>query len=279
MTLFEYENLSKSEHYKQNILRQKFETQIAEHTDISAFSKIKVNNIYFEATDTGYKMRPIYRDDEGRQEWQDIQVSFEEEEARDTLIHILERLTCIDKPVRDNNNDVSDDNIIFSNIFDDSTEKGTNVSDIINSDTLEEKISAVRVADKEYLNQCHNYVFDVQAAAYLMKVGLYLYIDKLQVGYDTKTKEIILPLDGVKGSRYFSIRLEFDHAADEEEAQKVLQYYNLKPNETAKWNLYKDADGKLINDGKNYDEPYNELGKKLIEKLQNGDDEKYASSI
>ena len=82
MTLFEYENLSKSEHYKQNILRQKFETQIAEHTDISAFSKIKVNNIYFEATDTGYKMRPIYRDDEGRQEWQDIQVSFEEEEAR-----------------------------------------------------------------------------------------------------------------------------------------------------------------------------------------------------
>ena len=122
--------------------------------------------------------------------------------------------------------------------------------------------------DEEYLNRCHNYVFDVQAAAYLMKVGLYLYIDKLQIGYDTKTKEIILPLDGVKGSRYFSIRLEFDHAADEEEAQKVLQYYNLKPNGTAKWNLYKDADGKLINGGKNYDEPYNELGKRML--FENG---------
>ena len=122
--------------------------------------------------------------------------------------------------------------------------------------------------DKEYLNHCHNYIFDVQAAAYLMKVGLYLYIDKLQIGYDTKTKEIILPLDGVKGSRYFSIRLEFDHAADEKEAQKVLQYYNLKPNETAKWNLYKDADGKLINGGKNYDEPYNELGKRML--FENG---------
>ena len=125
--------------------------------------------------------------------------------------------------------------------------------------------SLIRITqDKEYLNRCHNYVFDVQAAAYLMKVGLYLYIDKLQIGYDIKTKEITLPLDGVKGSRYFSIRLEFDHAADEEEAQKILQYYNQKPNETAKWNLYKDADGKLINGGKNYDDPYNELGKKII---------------
>ena len=122
--------------------------------------------------------------------------------------------------------------------------------------------------DEECLNHCHNFVFDVQAAAYLMKVGLYLYIDKLQIGYDTKTKEITLPLDGVKGSRYFSIRLEFDHAADEEEAQQVLQYYNLKPNETAKWNLYKDADGKLINGGKNYDEPYNELGKRML--FENG---------
>ena len=125
--------------------------------------------------------------------------------------------------------------------------------------------SQIRITqDEEYLNRCHNYVFDVQAAAYIMKVGLYLYIDKLQIGYDTKTKEIPLPLDGVKGSRYFSIRLEFDHAADEEEAQQVLQYYNLKPNETAKWNLYKDTEGKLINGGKNYDDPYSELGKKII---------------
>ena len=134
-----------------------------------------------------------------------------------------------------------------------------------------------KTQDEEYLNRCHNYVFDVQAAVYIMKVGLYLYIDKLQIGYDTKTKEITLPLDGVKGNRYFSVRLEFDHAADEEEAQKVLQYYNLKPNEMAKWNLYKD--GKLINGGKNYNEPYSELGRKLIEKLQKGSDEKYASSI
>ena len=140
--------------------------------------------------------------------------------------------------------------------------------------------SQIRITqDEEYLNRCHNYVFDVQAAAYLMKVGLYLYIDKLQIGYDIETKEIILPLDGVKGSRYFAIRLEFDHAADEVTAQKVLQYYNLKPNETAKWNLYKDANGKLINGGKNYDNPYNELGKKMIKELKNGADEKYGSSI
>ena len=114
--------------------------------------------------------------------------------------------------------------------------------------------------NEEYLNQCHNYVFNIQAAAYLMKVGLYL--------YDIETKEIILPLDGVKGSRYFAIKLKFDNAADEVTAQKVLQYYNLKPNETAKWNLYKDAEGKLINGGKNYDNPYNELGKKMIKELK-----------
>ena len=122
--------------------------------------------------------------------------------------------------------------------------------------------------NEEYLNQCHNYVFNIQAAAYLRKVGLYLYIDKLQIGYDIETKEIILPLDGVKGSRYFAIKLKFDNAADEVTAQKVLQYYNLKPNETAKWNLYKDAEGKLINGGKNYDNPYNELGKKMIKELK-----------
>ena len=152
----------------------------------------------------------------------------------------------------------------------------------VNQNVVDDKIeipTIIFAQDEEYLNRCHNYVFEVQAAAYLMKVGLYLYIDKLQIGYDAKTKKITLPLDGVKGSRYFSIRLNFDNAADEEEAQKVLQYYNLKPNETAKWNLYKDADDKLINGGKNYDEPYNELGRKLIEKLQTGDDEKYASDI
>ena len=115
-----------------------------------------------------------------------------------------------------------------------------------------------------YINDCHSYVSYIPASKYLYDFGLYLYIDELQIGYDIKTKEIILPLDGVKGRRYFSIRLNFDNAADEEEAQKVLQYYNLKPNETAKWNLYKNADGKLINGGKNYDDPYSVLRKKII---------------
>ena len=50
---------------------------------------------------------------------------------------------------------------------------------------------------------------------------------------------------------YFNIKLDFDRAADEEETAKILKYYNLKPQEKAKWNLYKDTDGKLINGDKN----------------------------
>ena len=145
------------------------------------------------------------------------------------------------------------------------TEQKDNIH-VENAPALQPQIRSIQ--DEEYLNHCHNYVFNVQVQTYLKKVGLYLYIDKLQIGYDTETKEIILPLDGVKGSRYFAIKLKFDNAADEVTAQKVLQYYNLKPNETAKWNLYKDANGKLINGGKNYDNPYNELGKKLIKELK-----------
>ena len=171
--------------------------------------------------------------------------------------------------IRQDRTNIPAQNVSLPELLEDNLEE----TSIIKADQIvDDKIeitSLIRITqDEEYLNHCHNYVFDVQAAAYIMKVGLYLYIDKLQIGYDTKTKEITLPLDGVKGSRYFAIRWEFDHAADEVTAQKVLQYYNLKPNETAKWNLYKDADGKLINGGKNYDEPYNELGKRML--FENG---------
>ena len=254
MTIIEYENLSELEHKKQSMLRQQVKAKIIEHTDIPAFAKIKADNIYFEITDTGYKMRPIYIYESDKQEWQDIQSSFEEEEARDILISILEQLTNFDIPAQVINNGKSI----------------TKANEIVEADYVSDKESVNEesliksVPYAEYINDCHSYVSYIPASKYLCDVGLYLYIDKLQIGYDIKTKEITLPLNGVKGSRYFSIRLNFDHAADEEEAQKVLQYYNLKPNETAKWNLYKDTEGKLINGGKNYDDPYSELGKKII---------------
>lgn len=112
----------------------------------------------------------------------------------------------------------------------------------------------IRVApDENYFDHCHNHVCHVQSQVYLLKVGLYVYVDSLPIGYDTSTKEIILPIDE---THYYSIKLRFDRAADEETAQKILRHYNLKPNETAKWNLYKDETGKLIDGSCNYDKPY-----------------------
>ena len=87
-----------------------------------------------------------------------------------------------------------------------------------------------------YFDYCHNYIFNSAATTYLLKVGLYVYIDTLQIGYDPQEQEIILPLSDRK---YLSIKLKFDKAADEEEESRVLQNYNLKPNEHKQWRLYK----------------------------------------
>ena len=109
--------------------------------------------------------------------------------------------------------------------------------------------------DEDYFNYCHNFVSHVNANSYLLKVGLLPYVNSLDIGYDTATKEIILPIDE---ARYHSIKLVFDKEADQVDAQKVLQHYNLQPYETAKWNLHKDANGKLIDGGNNYDKPYSD---------------------
>ncbi len=107
--------------------------------------------------------------------------------------------------------------------------------------------------EPEYFNRCHNFVSHVCASSYLLKVGLLPYVDSVDIGYDTSMKEIILPIDE---KHYHSIKLQFDRAADEREAQKVLRHYNLQPNETAKRNLCKGIDGKLIDGGDNYGKPY-----------------------
>ena len=237
MNIDEYQKLSELEHKKQSILRQQFRAKIIEHTDISAFTKIKVDNIYFEPVEnTVYRMRPIYRDEKDRQEWQDIQTSFEQEEARDILISILEQLTNFDRPAQ-----------IIS-----SEESDTENNDADHVDAVEEEI--IKTApNAEYFNRCHNYIFAVQSQSYLLKTGLFLYIDHLQIGYDTSTKEIILPIDE---TYYHSIRLRFDRAADEREAEKVLKHYNLKPFETAKCSMQRDEKGKLCFCNHNNKEPY-----------------------
>ena len=133
----------------------------------------------------------------------------------------------------------------------------------------EERILSTRIAPyEEYLNDCHSNVSYVPASKYLYNVGLYLYINKLQIGYDTKTKEITLPLDGVKGKRYFSIRLKADRAFDEEEAAAVLKYYNLKPYETAKGIFGTNEQGNQIIIGSNTDNPYSDIGKKILRNVK-----------
>ena len=133
----------------------------------------------------------------------------------------------------------------------------------------EEKILPVKIAPyEEFLNDCHNYVFSICSVAYLLRVGLHYLIDKLQIGYDIKTKEITLPLDGVKGKRYFSIRLKADRAVDEEEAAAVLKYYNLKPYETAKGIFGTNEQGNQIIIGSNTDNPYSDIGKKILRNVK-----------
>lgn len=107
--------------------------------------------------------------------------------------------------------------------------------------------------DENYFNFCHDRVLQAQSQSYLLKVGLYLYIDSLNIGYDVSTSEIILPVDE---THYQPIKLNFDRAANEKDAQRVLQHYNLKPYEMAKWHLHKDETGKLVDGGNNYDTPY-----------------------
>ena len=129
-------------------------------------------------------------------------------------------------------------------------EHETNDADHV--DAVEEEIIKT-VPNAEYFNRCHNYVFAVQSQSYLLKTGLFLYIDRLQIGYDTSSREIILPIDE---THYHSIRLRFDRAANEREAAKVLRHYNLKPFETAKCSMQSDEKGKLNFCNYNNKEPY-----------------------
>lgn len=87
------------------------------------------------------------------------------------------------------------------------------------ADKRVEKEPAAKTADKVYFDYCHNYVFHVQATRYLLKIGLYKYIDDLRIGYDTETKEIIFPLDD---THYYSIQIENNYALDEKYAKKVI---------------------------------------------------------
>ena len=94
MTNIEYEKLSETEHYNQSVLRQQFKIKTATYINISALVKMNVNNIYFEPVEKGgYRMRPIYREETDRQEWQDIQSSFTDDESRDVLTDILKQLS------------------------------------------------------------------------------------------------------------------------------------------------------------------------------------------
>ena len=74
------------------------------------------------------------------------------------------------------------------------------VKDFIQAaDATEEK---VYIADKEYFNHCHNYVFHVAATKWLLKHGLYYDIDKLNIGFDTKEHAIIIPTDETHYRKY-----------------------------------------------------------------------------
>lgn len=88
------------------------------------------------------------------------------------------------------------------------------------TDERVEEEPAAKIADKVYFDYCHNYVFHVQATRYLLKIGLYKYIDDLRIGYDTETKEIIFPLDD---THYYSIQIENNYALDEKSAEKVIR--------------------------------------------------------
>ena len=157
-----------------------------------------------------------------------------------------------------------------------SNEESNNETNNINHvDTLKEEI--IKTApNAEYFNHCHNYVFAVQSQSYLLKTGLFLYIDRLQIGYDTSSREIILP---IYETQYHSIRLRFDRAADEREAAKVLRHYNLKPNETARCSIHRDEKGKphFCNDNTETpyraDSPYAKNNQQLKEQRKN----KYAA--
>ena len=73
--------------------------------------------------------------------------------------------------------DRSAQNISLPESLEDSLEETLITKANQNVDDKIEITSLIRITqNEEYLNQCHNYVFDVQASVYLMRVGLYLYI-------------------------------------------------------------------------------------------------------
>ena len=101
----------------------------------------------------------------------------------------------------------------------DSLDVETEETDQTADEKVEEEPEA-KIADKVYFDYCHNYVFHAQATRYLLKIGLYKYIDDLQIGYDTETKEIIFPIDD---KQYYAIKIENNYAISEKYAEKVIE--------------------------------------------------------
>ena len=178
MKIIDYEKLSESDHLKQEFLRQQFNKKITEYP-ITILNKINLDNIYFEDnSETGYQLRPIFRDDTDLQEWQILQDKFNEK-ALDILVNVLKQLSEIKIPARTDEKEIE-----------------TNGVDYVDSE--EEKAAA-----KEYFDRCHSQINHVRARKWVLKKGWDdKDIDRWNIGFDVEENAIIIPVDEMYYGKY-----------------------------------------------------------------------------
>ena len=117
----------------------------------------------------------------------------------------------------------------------------------------------IKTAPENYFEWCHANLYNVLAVQCYHKVGLSPYEDVLKMGYDEKTREIIIPLNSQK---YVSIGLnmgDYYHGwgyENKKSAMRILSHYNLQPYKNGESSLIRNSAGVVEYRGCNYDTPY-----------------------